>query len=135
MGRTVRLAIGVFCLLRGLMVFSMWLNANTPKSSYKNAFNHPLLFCCISDQPPCKPASACSIRAEERFVLPEDVMRTRPRRIEWIAYGIANTICGVLVVFNKHPVVGALVGVLLTFKLQPEYILPNTLETVTSFQM
>lgn len=135
MGTTVRLLIGVFCLLRGLMVFSMWWNANTPSTSYKNAFNHPRLFCCISDKPPCKPASACMIRAEQRIVLPEDLSSTMPKRIDWVAYGVANTICGVLVVFNKHPIVGALLGVLLTFKLQPAYILPETLETVSVLQV
>ncbi len=62
----------------------------------------------------------------------EDVSSTRPARTAWIAYGIANGICGVLVVFNKHPIVGALVGVLLTFWLQPEYILPETFENVST---
>lgn len=132
MGTTVRLAIGGFCLMRGLMVLAMWLNANKPSSGYKNAFNHPKLFCCINDQPPCKPSSACIIRAEDRYILVEDVSSTRPARTAWIAYGVANAICGVLVVFNKHPIVGALVGVLLTFWLQPEYILPETFETVST---
>lgn len=132
MGTTIRLAVGVFCLMRGLMVFSMWMNANIPSASYKNAFNHPLLFCCISESPPCKPASACLVRAEDRYILVDDVARTRPTRTAWIAYGVANTICGLLVVFNKHPIVGALVGLLLTFWLQPAYILPETFETVAT---
>lgn len=135
MGLVVRSIVGIFCFLRGLMVFSMWYNANSPGASYRNPFNHPALFCCVSDKEPCRPSSSCSIRAEDdRLITIEDIRATSPRRVEWMAFGMANFICGVLVVFNKHHIIGALVGALLNMLLQPVYHLPDTLVNVTSLR-
>jgi hypothetical protein len=135
MGLVVRSVVGIFCFLRGLMVFSMWYNANSPGASYRNPFNHETLFCCVSDKEPCRPFVSCSIRAEDgRLITLQDIRATARTRVAWIAFGFANFVCGALVVFNKHPIIGAVVGALLNMMLQPVYQLPDTLVNVTTLR-